>query len=514
MGQYSPYAITENKTPDWKPGEELAAAAFVGIAMFIVIDVNVGIWRIFRKAQGMYYWSMKLGTVACLVDAIGVILKYLTPNPYHVWGLYTACLLVGWTIYAPAQLLALYSRLHLVNDSRKIQRWVYIMVLSTILFVIIPTWVVVWPAYNPNKTISALWSPRDAIVERYNQIAFTLVEMVLSGIYIWSLLGLLNLKSSVRQRRVMQDLIYVNLIIVSLDIVVVILVYLNRTGLSHPLQTCSYAVKLKLEFVVLNQLMAVAARGVRKTNFEERRYHDSSVLDGFSAECQQWENKSSNSPVKEPQRGQEDSQGLSHSDSIQITVPSPTFSKQDKGRRDSIKSTNLRNSQPITDQNRNLNHNEKQPGHDVLAPDQRLQPKTFLEVDENHVDTVRHKPSEAFSGSTLGSPAPRDNDPYFGDRRHDNVGARRKRSMLSPPPHRRQTGQHDDQHLFPQEQRRTPHIAHLRRRIPKNARYVHDSEDEEEEIGVHMWENRKGSLMMEVPWFYPQQAGEKGDSGL
>ena len=169
MGKYSPYTIAEDKSPEWKPGEELAAAAFIGIAIFIVFDVNVGILRVFRKSQGLYYWSMKLGTIACLVDAIGVILKYLTPNPYHVWGLYTACLLVGWSIYAPAQLLVLYSRLHLVNNSPKTQRRVLIMILSTILFLIIPTWIVVWPAYDPDPNISALWSPRDAIVERYDQ---------------------------------------------------------------------------------------------------------------------------------------------------------------------------------------------------------------------------------------------------------------------------------------------------------------------------------------------------------
>lgn len=101
-------------------------------------------------------------------------------------------------------------------------------------------------------------------------LGFTLVECVLSGVYIWSLLGLLNLKSSVRQRRVMLDLIYVNVIILCLDFAVVILIYLNQLGISHPLQSFSYALKLKLEFVVLNQLMAVAARGMQRDSFAER----------------------------------------------------------------------------------------------------------------------------------------------------------------------------------------------------------------------------------------------------
>ena len=167
MGIYSPYAVAENEKPQWKPGEDLAAAAFIGIALFLVVDVNVGIWRVFRKRQGLYYWSMKLGTIACLVDGLGVILKYLTPNTERIWGLYTFLLLAGWSTYAPAQLLVLYSRLHLINDNRRTQRWVYVMILSTFFFLVIPTWIVVWPAYDPDPKISSVWSPRDAIVERY-----------------------------------------------------------------------------------------------------------------------------------------------------------------------------------------------------------------------------------------------------------------------------------------------------------------------------------------------------------
>lgn len=29
---------------------------------------------------------------------------------------------------------------------------------------------------------------------------------------------------------------------------------------------------------------------------------------------------------------------------------------------------------------------------------------------------------------------------------------------------------------------------------------AHEEEDEDEEVGVHMWE-RRGKLVMEVPWF-------------
>ena len=296
----------------------------------------------------------------------------------------------------------------------------------------------------------------------------------------------------------MLDLVYVNLIIVSLDIVVVILLYLNQTGISHPLQNCSYAVKLKLEFVVLNQLMAVAARGVQRMNFEERRYHRTSAPDAFSAECQAWDRKTSDQDQasKEYKGAHQESQELSHTDSVQITVPSPVLSKQDRGTQSKPK-----NPKPMT-------YDDKQSGRDAFGEEQEAEPETFLDVDETDNEAIRHKPSEAFSGSTLDSPGGRDENPHPSSRRarqsHDQP---KKKSMPNPHPHRGQN--HDRQQLVPEEQRdmQAPYIARIRRRIPKNARYVHDDEDEEEEIGVHMWENRKGSLVMEVPWFKSRVEG-------
>ena len=86
-----------------------------------------------------------------------------------------------------------------------------------------------------------------AIVERYIQIIYTLVETSISATYIHSLISLLHLKSSVRQRRVMLDLVYVNILNVAFDIITVILVYLNLLGPSHPIQTFSYIFKLRQE---------------------------------------------------------------------------------------------------------------------------------------------------------------------------------------------------------------------------------------------------------------------------
>ena len=264
---------------------------------------------------------MLLGTWGCLVDAIAVVLKWFLPNSEHIWPLYTLFIIAGWTIYAPAQLVVLYSRLHLVNQNRKLQRWVLILIISASMIMIVPTWIFDWQAFNPyNPHLSALYSPREAIMDRCTQLGYTFVESIVSGIYILSLTKLLKIKSSVRQRRVMMDLIYVNVIAVSLDVLAVVLVFLNQLGISHPVQTFSYIVKLKLEFIVLNQLMAVAARGFRNESFAERRYHHGPLPNGKDST-----GTTSELPIEIPDPESLDAQ--TNGSAAEIELPSPTLSR-------------------------------------------------------------------------------------------------------------------------------------------------------------------------------------------
>ena len=114
-------------------------------------------------------------------------------------------------------------------------------VLAVIMLTLRYSRVMDWPAWDPYSGTSPEWSPREAIVDRYTQIGYTVAECSISGVYIWSLTGLLRIKSDVRQRRVMTDLIYINIIAVCLDFVTVILVFLNQLAISHPIQTFTYA---------------------------------------------------------------------------------------------------------------------------------------------------------------------------------------------------------------------------------------------------------------------------------
>ena len=116
------------------------------------------------------------------------------------------------------------------------------------------------------------------------------------------------------------DLIYVNVIAVSLDVLTVVLVFLNQLGISHPVQTFSYILKLKLEFIVLNQLMAVAARGLRKETFAERRYHHDPLSNGKDSS-----GATSETPIEAPNPESLDAQIIGSA--AEIKLPFPTLSR-------------------------------------------------------------------------------------------------------------------------------------------------------------------------------------------
>lgn len=277
MVSTSPYDLIESAPPKWRPQEDRAASAIVGITYFLFLETIFEIFRVFKKRKGLYFWSLFASVVACCIDNIAITLKFLVPGSSHVWPLYTLMALAGWTVFSLGQLTVLYSRLHLVVDNDQVQRRIQYLIFACAFLLVLPTWIVVWPAYNIDPVITKRWSPADASVERFTQLGFTLAECIVSGVYIHALLHLLSYKPTVRQRRVFLDLVYVNVATILLDILGVILVYLNQTGTSHPIQTFSYMLKLRLEFAVLNQLMAVAARGLRRETFGEKRYHNNAL---------------------------------------------------------------------------------------------------------------------------------------------------------------------------------------------------------------------------------------------
>jgi hypothetical protein len=96
----------------------MAAAAFLGVAWFLCIELNV---RLLIKAprRGMYFWSCLLCSWGLIVHSIAILL-----SNFDKWTAYSAVVAIelSWLAFVIAQSLVLYSRLNLVLKNARIAR--------------------------------------------------------------------------------------------------------------------------------------------------------------------------------------------------------------------------------------------------------------------------------------------------------------------------------------------------------------------------------------------------------
>ncbi|KAH0538450.1 hypothetical protein FGG08_004948 [Glutinoglossum americanum] len=98
-------------------------------------------------------------------------------------------------------------------------------------------------------------------MEKIQVSGFFLQEVIISGLYIFETRKLLGPAGSFRKekiRRVMRHLIYINLLIIVLDIVVLITAYANLFDIQVTFKGAVYSIKLTIEFAILNELIKLA----------------------------------------------------------------------------------------------------------------------------------------------------------------------------------------------------------------------------------------------------------------
>lgn len=260
MVQTSPWkdVLHAGTPPPLPPALFAFAVAFQGLAIYLVLETNFTVLRVFKKRGSLYFWSLLLSSWGVLLHTLGYILQWWTPA--SPWILNTACILMGWSMMVTCQSLVLYSRLHLVVRNHTVLRAVLGLIVTTAIVVEIPQWVTTWGACDTTYAITKKWSPYDSIMVRISQLAFFIQETLLSCLYIWGTAKILAPNDKINVKRIKYDLIYINIYIVVVDLIIMVLAYTNEHFPKEPTQNFAYAFKLKLEFVVLNQLVAVTHR--------------------------------------------------------------------------------------------------------------------------------------------------------------------------------------------------------------------------------------------------------------
>ncbi|KAI9718571.1 MAG: hypothetical protein M1812_004022 [Candelaria pacifica] len=235
----------------------MAISAFTAVAWYNAIELNLQVFLTFKRHRGLYFWSLLVSCYGCVLHALGFLMKFFTLTTNN----YISCtiLTIGWYSMVTGQAVVLYSRLHLVVREQKTLRLILAMIIVDAVCFHIPTTVL---TFGVNSSRPDRWSGPFSTMEKIQMTVFSLQEFVISGVYVYATIKLLRPVYHGRTRKVMMQLIWINLIIVSMDVVLLAMEYLNFYYIEATLKSMVYSIKLKLEFAVLNQLMQLANSGV------------------------------------------------------------------------------------------------------------------------------------------------------------------------------------------------------------------------------------------------------------
>ena len=172
-------------------------------------------------------------------------------------------LMTGWVCMVTGQAFVLYSRLHLVVRNQQTLRYVLAMIIFDAIALHLPTIIFTYGSNSPN---AAFWTPKFNVMERIQLVGFCLQEFVISTVYITSTVRLLGSIYHSMTRKVMLQLLLINCICIGMDIILIGLEFTNNYVGEAAIKPMIYAIKLKLEFAVLNQLMGLTKAGFTEEN--------------------------------------------------------------------------------------------------------------------------------------------------------------------------------------------------------------------------------------------------------
>lgn len=261
----------------------MAIAAFTAVAWYNVMELNIQVFLTFKRHRGLYFWSLLISSYGCVLHALGFLLKFfsLTSNIYISVTIIT----IGWYCMVTGQSVVLYSRLHLVVREQRVLRGILAMIIVNAICFHIPTTVL---TYGSNSTAHERYLPIFNVVERLQMTAFCIQEFIISGVYVYATIKLLRPAYHGRTRKVMMQLIWINSIIIAMDVVLLGMEYSSFYEIEATLKAMVYSIKLKLEFAVLNQLMTLANSSV--SNHQKLNINDDA--EGQQAEKRKGRSKS------------------------------------------------------------------------------------------------------------------------------------------------------------------------------------------------------------------------------
>jgi hypothetical protein len=250
----------------WNPLVFCLVAAILAIAYWLVLELSFEVYLTFKRHDSLYFWSILVSTWGVALRAIGWTIQMFRPgaNPY----LCITFMIIGVSAMVTGFSFVLYSRLHLVIRNPRILRVTLVVIVFDGVAFFLPLAVAQYgvSSNNPFPYISLVLP-----AERLYAIGYFLQEIALGCLYIWTARETVLHSYAARKRKTTAVLIGAQILVILLDIPTLVLAWPSPSmgatvvilGTLHP---TIYAIKLKIEFVVLNQLVEIVRHGIGTTN--------------------------------------------------------------------------------------------------------------------------------------------------------------------------------------------------------------------------------------------------------
>ncbi|PVH94975.1 hypothetical protein DM02DRAFT_645608 [Periconia macrospinosa] len=268
----------------------------LGLSLYNAIELIVLIFVTFQKYRGLYFWSLFFAGFGIIPYSVGFVIKFFRLlNPNENEGFVAVVLLtIGWYLIVTGQSVVLWSRLHLLTNSRRVLRYTLWMIIINVPLLHFPTTILTFASNSNNLSDSALtrFVNGYGIMEKIQMTGFFIQELILSVIYIKETLRLLKLSDALQEdipsvteegilrhgnmRKTMYQLLAINAIIIAMDIALLSTEFANLYLIETTLKGVVYSIKLKLEFAVLSKLVQIVrtkntnSSGLNHSSLERR----------------------------------------------------------------------------------------------------------------------------------------------------------------------------------------------------------------------------------------------------
>ncbi|KAH0835984.1 hypothetical protein AYO21_06840 [Fonsecaea monophora] len=259
--QWSLHPALEPVAIPWNPTVYCLVAGFCAVSIWMTVELTLQVFFTFRRHKGLYFWSLLVCTWGVALHVLGVILKLFNESN---WIISSIIFKIGWVGNVTGFSLVLYSRLNLVVHDRRIRRAVLAMIVTDAIILHTPIIIFDFGISSPHPGV---WYMPMKVMERIQVVWFSVQETIISLMYIWCTRDFLKDIYSRQTHRVMQLLITAQAVAIVFDIVLITVDCNDMFTLKVVIHPFCYAVKLKLEFIVLNQLLALIKHGIAPSSF-------------------------------------------------------------------------------------------------------------------------------------------------------------------------------------------------------------------------------------------------------